>query len=874
LKIEVCANNVIRVAFAKSATFFTRASLTTAAKQCVPTSLTTTTAGNLTKIATDKLTVQVDTTTGQVTFLDPTGQTILAENTAGGRTLTAATVQGESTTSVRQEWAPNADESLYGLGQHQHGLIDIKNTDLDLHQYNTEVFIPYLVSSNGYGILWDNTSFTRFGDLTDAVPLPGTTGLYAASGDPGDVNPGSGSANWSGTVTPTVTGDYTFRTYSSGQVKLSVNSQVLIDHWRQAWLPNEDIAHVSLTANKAVPVSLQWTRDGTDTVDNIIRLLWKPPVSNRTTSFWSQVADGTDYYFVYGPELDDVVAGYRRLTGKATMMPLWAYGFWQCRERYQSAQEITDVLKGYRDRGAPIDNIVQDWQYWVDDQWGSHKFDATRYPDPTGMIKTIHDTYHAHLMISVWPKFYTTTDNYKALNAKGYVYALNVTEGKLDFNKHVFTFYDAFNPDARAMYWSQMNTALFSLGTDAWWMDATEPEIVEGPFTSINSQVTTNQTHMNPTALGSGSRMLNAFALVNSQAVYEGQRTAAPNQRVFILTRNGFAGMQRYSSATWSGDISSTWTAMKKQIPAGLGFAVSGMPYWTLDSGGFAVPARFSATTPTAADTAEWQELNARWFEYATFLPLMRVHGQTPYREIWQFGGDTSTAYAAMLKFDKLRYRMLPYVYSLAGAVTQHAGTIMRPLVMDFRSDTTAREIGDQYMFGPAFLVAPVTTYQATTRSVYLPSTPGSWYLFWTGAAAAGGATVSAPAPFDAMPVYVRAGSIVPLGPDLQYSSEKPADPITFYVYAGADGSFTLYEDQGTTNDYENAAFTEIPLKWTDATKTLTIGARQGSFTGMLASRTFQVVRVASGKAVGYPSTATPDNTVTYTGAAVDVTLN
>ena len=872
LKIEVCADNVIRVAFAKSATFFTRASLTTAAKQCVPTSFTTTTAGNLTKLATDKLTVQVDTTTGQVTFLDPTGQTILAENTAGGRTLTAATVQGEATTSVRQEWAPNADESLYGLGQHQHGLIDIKGTDLDLHQYNTEVFIPYLVSSRGYGILWDNTSFTRFGDLTDSVPLPGTTGLYATTGVAGDVSPATGNTkDWSGTVTPTVTGDYTFRTYSSGTVQLTVNSQMVINHWRQNWLPNEDIAHVTLTAGQAVPVRLQWNGDGM----NIIRLLWKAPIANRTTSFWSQVADGTDYYFVYGPELDDVVAGYRLLTGKASMMPLWAYGFWQCREHYQSAQEITDVLQGYRSRSAPIDNIVQDWQYWVANQWGSHQFDLTRYPDPAGMINTIHTTYNAHFMISVWPKFYPTTANYTALNAKGYVYTPNITEGKKDFLGNNFTFYDAFNSGARTMYWSQMNTALFTIGVDAWWMDATEPEIVEGPFTSINSQVTTNQTHMNPTALGSGSRMLNAYALVNSQAVYEGQRAAAPNQRVFMLTRNGFAGMQRYAASTWSGDISSTWTAMKKQIPAGLGFAVSGMPYWTLDSGGFAVPTRFSVANPTAADTAEWQELNARWFEFATFLPLMRVHGQTPYREIWQFGGDTSTAYAAMLKFDKLRYRMLPYIYSLAGAVTQRSGTIMRPLVMDFRSDTTAREIGDQYMFGPAFLVAPVTTYQATTRSVYLPSTPGDWYLFWTGAAAAGGATVpAAPAPFDAMPVYVRAGSIVPLGPDLQYTSEKAADPITLYVYGGADGAFTLYEDQGTTYDYENSAFSQIALKWTDATKTLTIGARTGSFTGMLASRTFQVVRVAAGKAVGYPSTATPDKTVTYTGAAVDVTLN
>ncbi|MGA7745039.1 MAG: TIM-barrel domain-containing protein [Polyangia bacterium] len=873
LKIEVCADNVIRVAFATSTTFFTRASLTTAAKQCVPTSFTTTTAGNLTKITTDKLTVQVDTTTGQVTFLDPTGQTILAENTAGGRTLTAATINGEATTSVRQEWAPNANESLYGLGQHQHGLIDIKNTDLDLHQYNTEVYIPYLVSSNGYGILWDNTSFTRFGDLTNAVPLPGVTGLYSTSGSavPGDVNPGNGTVNWTGTITPTVTGDYTFRTYSSSTIQLTVNNQMVINHWRQNWLPNEDIAHVTLTAGQAVPINLQWIGEGV----NIIRLLWKPPVANRTTSFWSQVADGTDYYFVYGPELDDVVAGYRLLTGQVPMMPQWAYGFWQCREHYETAQEITDVLEGYRSRNAPIDNIVQDWQYWVANQWGSHQFDLTRYPDPAGMVNTIHNTYNAHFMISVWPKFYPTTANYVALNAQGYVYTPNITQGIKDFLGNNFTFYDAFSSGARTMYWSQINTALFTLGIDAWWLDATEPEIVEGPYTSISSQVTTNQTHMNPTALGSGSRMLDAYALVNSQAVYQGQRAAAPNQRVFILTRNGFAGQQRYAAATWSGDISSTWTAMKKQIPAGLGFAVSGMPYWTLDSGGFAVPTRFSVANPTAADTAEWQEMNARWFEFSTFLPILRVHGQAPYREMWEFGGDTSAAYAAMLKFDKLRYNMLPYIYSLAGAVTQHAGTIMRPLVMDFRSDTTARETGDEYMFGPAFLVAPVTTYQATTRSVYLPTTPGGWYLFWTGAPVAGGATVAAaPAPFDAMPVYVRAGSIVPLGPDLQYSSEKPEDPITFYVYAGADGAFTLYEDQGTTNDYETGAFSQIPLTWTDATNTLSIGARQGSFTGMLASRTFQVVLIDSGKAVGYPSTATPDKTVTYTGAAVAVTLN
>ncbi len=878
LKIELCADGVVRVAFAKDASFFSRPSLAVVAKSCVATPSSTSSTATETVVSTAKLKIRIDTSTGVVTFTDPAGQVILAEKAGGGRTLTPATVQGEATSNVRQEWTPNADESLYGLGQHQHGLIDIKDTDLELHQYNTEIVIPFLVSSRGYGVLWDNTSFSRFGDLATAVPLPGVTGLYATGGEPGDVTtPASGTVSWTGNVTVPTTGDYTFRTYSSGAIQLSVNNQVVIDHWRQGWLPNEDVAHVTLTAGQSIPVRLQWS---SDIGVKILRLLWKPPVANRTTSLWSQVGDGIDYYFVYGPELDDVVSGYRRLTGQAPMMPLWAYGLWQCRERYRSAADITTVLQGYRSRNAPVDNIVQDWQYWLQPQWGSHQFDPARYPDPTGMINTIHGTYHARFMISVWPKFYTGIANFTALNAQpGYLYQRNLTEMQKDFvylnvagTTPSYTFYDAFNSGARQLYWSQINTNLFSLGVDAWWLDATEPDVVEGPFTSIASHVSTNQTHMNPTALGSGARMLNAYALVNSQAVYDGQRAAAANQRVFILTRNGFAGQQRFAAASWSGDISSTWTALRKQIPAGLGFAVSGMPYWTLDSGGFAVPPRFAAATPTAADTAEWRELNTRWFEYATFLPLLRIHGQAPAREIWQFGGDTSTAYAAMLKFDRLRYRLLPYIYSLAGAVTQRAGTMMRPLVMDFRTDTTARKVGDQYMFGPALLVSPVTSYNARSRSVYLPAAAG-WYDFWTGARSTGAATITASAAFDSIPVHVRAGSIVPVGPELQYTGEKPADPITLYVYAGADGSFDLYEDQGLTYDYERGAFSTIPIRWNDATRTLTIGTRSGTFAGMLASRTFQLILVSPTKAVGFSFTPTADKSVTYTGAPIDTAL-
>ena len=867
LKLQVCAPDIIHVMYAKDASFFTRATLATAPKACAPTQFRIATAGGTTTLTTSALQVLIDNATGAVTFQDLSGQTILAEKAGGGRTLTAATVSGEQTSNVRQEWTPNADESLYGLGQHQHGLIDIKGTDLDLHQYNTEVFIPFLVSSRGYGLLWDNTSFTRFGDLGAPAPLPGVTGLYAQGGMAGDVAPGTGTVDRTFNVTPPATGDYTFRTFSSGTIQLTVNNQLVIDHWRQGWLPNEDVAHVRLTAGQAVPVKLHWQ---SDIAVNVVRLLWKPPVTNPTTSLWSKVGDGVDYWFVYGPELDHVVAGYRRLTGQAPMMPLWAYGFWQCKEHYQSAQEILDVLKGYRDRSAPIDNIVQDWQYWVADQWGSHQFDPARYPDPAGMVKSIHDTYHAHLMISVWPKFYTTTANYAALNAMGFVYKANVTEMKKDFVGYVFTFYDAFNPAARALYWSQINSALLTKGIDAWWMDATEPDIVEGPFDSPATAIDTAETHMTPTGLGTGARMLNAFSLVNSQAVYEGQRAAAPNQRVFILTRNGFAGQQRYAAATWSGDISATWTAMRKQLPAGLGFSLSGVPYWTRDSGGFAVPPRFAAVPQAAADQAEWRELATRWFELATFLPVMRVHGQAPAREIWQYGGDTSPAYMAMLKFDRIRYRLLPYIYSLAGMVTQQASTILRPLVMDFRTDATAREVGDQYMFGPALLVSPVTTYNARARSVYLPPAAG-WYDFWTGAHLAGGQSVTVNAAVDSIPVHVRAGSIVPVGPELAYTSEKPIDPITLYIYAGADGGFTLYEDQGTTNDYERGAFSTIALAWKDATRTLTIAARAGSFAGMPTQHTFQIVTVTPTKAAGFSFTPTADKTVTYTGAAMDV---
>jgi len=859
LKLEVCSDDVIRVLYATDTAFFTRTSLAAAPKRCdAATPWELVDEGGTRFLRTTRVELRIDIATGHIAFHDRSGNLIVAEKAGGGRTLEPATIQGDMTNHVRQEWEPNDGEALYGLGNYQLGLLDIKGYDIELSQYNTNAVVPTLVSSRGYGIFWDNTSYTRFGDLRAYEPVPGVM-LDSA----GNVNgASSGSVNVTVQVTPPVTGDYHFKTFASGDVKLTVDGTLVIDHYRQGWLPDEEIARVRLTAGEPVSVRLQWTSD----IDvNTLSLSWKPPAATAgTTSLWSDVGDGIDYYFLFGPELDRVVSGYRRVTGQASMLPRWAFGLFQSRERYSSAADLTDAVEGHRSRGIPLDVIVQDWQYWADQQWGSHAFDTTRFPNPQALVDELHDQ-NVKFMISVWPKYYTNTANYTELEQAGFMYPYD--DGVLDFLDQPFAFYDAFNPGARAMVWDQLNQRLFGLGVDGWWLDATEPEVVEGPYTSLAEGRSLYQTHMHPTAAGSGSRVLNAYSLVNSQGIYEGQRGEAPDQRVFILTRSAFGGQQRYASVTWSGDITSTWTAFKKQIPGGLGFSLSGIPYWTVDSGGFAVPARFT----NGQNAAEWRELNARWFEYATFLPLLRVHGQAPVREMWEFGGDTSTAYQAMLKFDRLRYRLLPYVYSLAGAATHRDGTMLRPLVMDFRTDPAALDVRDQFMFGPAFLVSPVTAYQATSRSVYLPATAGDWYDFWTGEAIAGGASMTAPAPLDEIPVHVRAGSIVPFGPELMHTGEKAPDPITLYVYAGADGAFELYDDDGATYAYEDGAFSRIPITWNDAASTLTIGTREGSYAGMLATRTFELVVVRSGKAVPFDFAPIADRTVTYDGTAIDV---
>jgi alpha-D-xyloside xylohydrolase len=833
LSLHVETDTIVRVTFAKGPDFHGDDMVVVGPKNASSKWSTASTAAAVT-VTTPKLRVTVARSDGAVTFADATGRTILAE-AANGHRVIPAEVQGEPTAHVQQVWTANDGESLYGLGQRQEGKLDIKGYDFDLWQRNTVVEIPMFVSSRGYGVLWDNTAPSKFGDIGPFESLPSTTD----------------------SITAPVTGDYQFQTYSNGDTKVWLDGVLRIDHYKQNWATEYDQFKVHLDAGRRYPLKV------VNTGGTTVELRWKKP-SAPATSMWSEVGDGIDYYFIYGPEIDQVIAGYRALTGQASMLPDWAFGFWQSKNKYNTQDEILKTVAEFRRRRIPMDTIVQDWQYWPIDKWGDHEFEASRYPDPDPMIRGIHDA-HAHFMISVWGKFYPTTDNYKAMDGIHALYPTTAKEHVKDWLNREYSFYDTFSEPARKLFWDQVNRALFRRGVDAWWMDATEPDLVQPSPPTLES----TRRFIDRTAAGTASRVMSAYPLMNSKAVYDGQRSTAPDQRVFILTRSGFAGIQRYATVTWSGDITSTFQTLRKQITAGLGLSVAGDPYWTTDTGGYTMDRRLAqAKNGDALD--EWQELNARWFQFSTFCPILRVHGTDRPREMWNIGDDSSPVYKTELAFDKLRYALFPYIYSTAASVTFDGSTMMRPLVMDFRSDAKARELTDEYMFGPAFLVSPVTEYKARTRAVYLPAGT-AWYDFWTGKRLNGGQTITADAPLERLPLYMRAGAIVPVGPDQQYIGETPNAPVTLYVYTGANGHFSLYEDDGKSYGYERGEFARIPIDWNDATRTLTIGARSGSYPGVPASRTFTVVLVTPQSPIGYG--AAGGRSIVYTGSVVRTRL-
>jgi len=706
-------------------------------------------------LTTAKLKAVIDRETGALQYFDRSGNGLSGKVATGpgetaaapdGRLLTTDSYRSLKPVEVNGEKTFHAEvffaiygshEGLYGLGQHQAGVWNYRGETVDLSQENTNIDIPLLVSTNGYGIFWNN--------------------------------PAAGRVN------------------------------------------NRFIHMLYLSA---------------------------------------EVADQVDYYFVYGPEPDQIVAHYRELTGDAPLYGRWAYGFWQCKNRYLAQKELEAVAGKYRALHIPVDNIVQDWFWWT--QMGEMKWNSN-YPDPQALIDKLHSE-HFHLMVSIWPYFRPPTaeaanPTYELFDKNGWF--IDKTKAKT-FHPLGAALYDPTNPAAAKQYWANANTALFQKGVDAWWLDTDEPE-TEGREANI---LTSNQLH-----IGSGARYANAFPLFHTSVVANGQRAAdallpeSAQKRVFILSRSAYAGAQRNGVTAWSGDVLSDWVTFQRQIPAGLNYAISGMPYWTTDIGGF-------ISGGNLADP-NFRELFVRWFQFGAFSPIFRVHGtrNPDENELWSYGPE---AQKILVDYDTLRYRLLPYIYSQAWQVTSNRATLMRPLVMDWRTDVEAQNTGDEYMFGPAILVSPVTQHGAVSRSVYLPQALG--YDFWTGQKQQGSKRIETDAPLAKLPLFVRAGSIVPMGPAMEWSTEKPADPIELRIYPGANGDFTLYEDENDNFNYEKGAHATIALRWDDAAKTLTLGARQGSFAGMLAEHTFHVVLVSSNHGVGIGETAQPDATIVYKG--------
>lgn len=900
IRIEVVADNIIHVTSAVPGSANPRPSLMRVDTLRKRGGWKMSQQGETVTIRTSQLNANVSLSTGVVSFTDTKGNPIIGEVPRQSDAFIPSSYGGDSFYRLSQAFVVDDKDAFYGLGQHQNDVINYRGRQVILSQYNTDVAVPFVVSNRNYGILWDNYSITKAGDVREQEPLShfrlysadGQDGWLTATYSPRDssggqvvraeseidysflkdmkkfpegFNAAGGKVRWEGAFDSPYDGTHTFFFKYAGYVKIWMDGKLVADRWRQPWNAGAIEFQYDLRARKRYPIKIEWMPDGSE---SYLSMKWLSPVpegKQHQFAFSSEAGDQIDYYFIKGSDIDEVIGGYRTLTGRAPIVPKWAMGFWQSRERYKTQDEILNTVKTFRDKKIPLDNIVLDWSYWPEDQWGSQQFDPGRFPDPGKMISLLHDRFHTHFMISVWPKFYKGIEAYNEMEKNGWLYMRNIQDGRRDWiGKGYFsTFYDPFNSEARSYFWKLIRDSLYKKGVDAWWLDATEPDI------HSNLDLDTRKTLMSP-SIGSGVRYFNAFALENARGIYEGQRKTHPDRRVFILTRSSYGGQQRYAAATWSGDISSRWHDMKDQISAGINFSLSGLPYWTMDIGGFSVERRFEKAK--GEDLEEWRELNTRWYQFGAFVPLFRSHGQYPYREIFNIAPENHSAYRSILYYDQLRYRLLPYVYSLAGKAFHQNYTMMRGLIMDFASDSSVVNIGDQYMFGPSLLINPVYQYKASSRSVYLPGESG-WYDLYSGKYLNGRQRIEAPAPYEKMPVYVKEGAIIPVGPDMQYTSEKQADPLTLYVYTGKDGSFELYEDEGNNYNYEKGAFTVIKFDYDEKSNTLNIKDRRGAYKGMLKSRTFYIVKVQKGTPVGFGQLPANKTKVRYTGKAISLKL-
>lgn len=904
VRLQVMSDRIVRVTAVPTESLSTPASLMTVAKAATA-GFIVEAAQSAVKLKTSQVHAEVSLADGVVRFLDAQGKPILVEQQRAA--FQPVSVDGKGFYRVQQRFNPNTREAFYGLGQHQNAQMNYSGEDVELSQHNIDIAVPFVMSHRGYGVLWDNNSISRFGnprayqlaskdlDITGTDGKKGFTAIYSLDGKEklrrteADINYhyikdlaawpeallGDTKSNttgmrtlapkqtvvWEGKLQTQKTGTHKFRLFASSYFKLFADGKLVLEGWRQNWNAWYHNFELPMTAGTAVSLRVEWIPE-----DGHIALLHNDPQSDEdrySLTLTSEVAHAIDYYFIAGANLDEVIAGYRHLTGKAVLLPRWAYGFWQSRQRYTTQAELLDVVREYRRRKLPLDNIVQDWFYWREDQWGSHEFDPARFPDPKKMVDELH-AMNTQLMISVWPKFYPNTANFKELAAKNHVYWRNLNVHAKDWvgPGYESTFYDPYSEEARGIYWRQIDERLNKLGIDAWWLDATEPDI------HSNLDVEEIQRRVGPTAKGPAQEYFNSYSLVTTQGVYEGDRRSDPGKRTFILTRSGFAGLQRHASAAWSGDVVSRWDDLYNQIAAGTNFSMSGVPNWTFDIGGFALETRY--LEPKEADLLEWRELNLRWFQFGAFVPLFRSHGEAPFREIYNLAPEGSEVYESLAAYSRLRYRLLPYIYSLAGDTYHRDGTMMRGLAMDFPQDATARDVKDQYLFGSAFLINPIYKYRVRSRPVYLPS-GARWYDFYSGEAHAGGKQIDAVAPLARMPIFVKAGSIVPVGSEVQHTREGLDAPLSLYVYRGANGRFDLYEDDGLTYGYERGAHSRIPLVYDDAAGRLTIGVRTGSYPGMQATRTINIRWITPGEKQAADFSMAPDLSVRYAGQPLSI---
>jgi alpha-D-xyloside xylohydrolase len=779
-----------------------------------------------------KLIVLVDKKNGQLTYCDRSGNVFLAEKPASKK-LTSETIQGESCFSVEQSFESPADESIFGLGQFQDGQYNLKNVTRKLTQVNTQIAIPFIYSSKGYGLLWHQYGLTDFNPADNYIALEKQQQTSPGNSEMAEVTTTSGTQKipqdqtlYQGKLNIPSDGEYSLFLDLGDMGNrhfVTIDDKPVIDQ-SNMWLPPTVGTLVNLAAGEHQVQVLCKS-------NNSPRLSWRK--SNDLTTFRSPVAKALDYVVFYGPSADEVIASYRNLSGNAPMFPKWAYGFWQCRERYTSSTHLVETVKEFRKRNLPVDVIVQDWQYWGDRGWGVPQFDQKNYPNPSGFIQELHDL-NAHFNISIW----SNPDK-------------NSTIGKEYVAKDRFIpntkWLDYFNPETRKEYWNTLKTNMFDNGVDSWWMDAVEPE---------NDALKGEKTY-----LGAGDFFRLTYPLMVSQAVYEGQRGASSDKRVCILTRSAFSGQQRYGVINWSGDIGYTWDVFRNQIVAGLNFTITGLPYWTTDIGGFFRPGRVQYTDE------KYHELLTRWYQWGAFSPIFRMHGYMTETEPWKFGPKVEENMRKMLN---LRYTLLPYIYSEAWQVTKNGSTLMRPLVMDFRQDSTALQCPYEYMFGKSLLVAPVTEAGAKTCKIYLPKA-AAWYDFWTDEKLSGARETTKAVSLDMIPVYVKAGAILPVGPVMQYATEGKGDSLEIRIYPGADGKFTLYEDENDSYNYEKGKYSTIDFAWNEKAKRLTIGQRKGTFSGMLSNRKFSIVLVSRENSTN--AKKRKNLVVTYSGNSMNIKL-